>query len=96
MNGRYTTITKYYNILLAETHERASHVMAIPVILRLSLFLVEPMIAFAFHKLAHHGIHLSIHRIDWLKKLAERFKHLPDLLMIAALVILHFVSETAN
>jgi hypothetical protein len=68
-------------------------ILAIPVVIRLGLFLIGPVVAYAFHKLAHSGIHLSIHKIEWLKQLAVRFKYLPDLLMIAALVILHFVSE---
>jgi hypothetical protein len=67
--------------------------VVLPILIRLSLFLIGPVVAYAYHKLAHSGIHHSIHKIEWLKQLAGRFKYLPDLLMIAALVILHFVSE---
>jgi hypothetical protein len=63
--------------------------MAIPVIIRLSLFLVGPVIAYAYHKLAHHGIHLTIEKIDWMNKMAKHIKYLPDLLLIVALVLLH-------
>jgi hypothetical protein len=67
--------------------------LLVPIVIRLALLVVVPVIEFVFHKLAHAGIHLSIEKVDWMKRLAKRFKYLPDMLMIAALLILHYVSE---
>jgi hypothetical protein len=75
-----------------EEHKTSSTVLVWPVLIRLSLLLVGPILEFSFHKLAHMGIHLSIERFDWLKQMVKRWRYLPDALMICALVVLHFVS----
>jgi hypothetical protein len=84
---------RYLSILLGSIASHENPVLVLPIIIRLGLFLIAPMVEFAFHKLAHHGIMLSIERLTWLKKFNEQIKHLPDLLMIGSLVLLHMFAN---
>jgi hypothetical protein len=72
---------------------RHQALLLLPILVRLGLLLVVPIVEFTFHKLAHKGIHHATEKVGWLKQMARRWKYLPDALMIVALVILHHVSE---
>jgi hypothetical protein len=70
--------------------------MAIPVIVRLSLFLIIPVVHWSLHKLLERGIHVSTHHVEMLKRWEEKFRYLPDILMLGALVLFHFLETSAE
>jgi hypothetical protein len=69
-------------------------VECLPVIVRVTVAIVQgPLAHWAFHRLAHLGIHKSIHRCALLGRLEHHFKWIPDVMMITALIGLHLATE---
>jgi hypothetical protein len=52
-----------------------------------------PLFHLLFHKGAHSLIHRALHHIPALHKIEHHFKFLPDCMMLACLVAVHFLTE---
>jgi hypothetical protein len=65
--------------------------MLVPVVIRLSLFLIVPVIHWTIEKLIHASMHVKA-----LKQFEHRWRHLPDLLMLLALIILHCLENNSE
>ena len=63
--------------------------LLVPVLVRLGLFLIIPMIHWSFHRLVEHGI-AKAEKLEAFERLAKRFRYLPDIVMILALVAFHY------
>jgi len=66
--------------------------IAIPIVMRLSLFLIVPLLHWSFHRFVHHGI-MQAEKLARFERIMKQYKWLPDILMILALVGLHFILE---
>jgi hypothetical protein len=64
-----------------------------PILIRIVVLVAVPTGHFLFHKYVHLGIHLSSHKLHMLGRLTTKFKWLPDIIMIGALIALHFFTE---
>ena len=65
---------------------------AIPIIIRLSVFVAIPVVHWLFHEAVHHGI-ASAERLKTFERITKRYRFLPDLLLVLALIAFHFVME---
>jgi hypothetical protein len=64
----------------------------VPIIVRLAIFIAIPVFHWWFHHLVEHGI-ASVEKLEAFERITKRFRFLPDLLLIGALIGLHFVME---
>lgn len=65
---------------------------AIPIVIRLSLFVIIPVVHWLFHRLIEHGIS-SAEKLEQFKRITHRFRFVPDIILILALIGFHFVME---
>jgi hypothetical protein len=64
-----------------------------PIAMRVGFLILIPTLHYVFHKVCHTSIHLSAHHIKAFGYLTKRFKYIPDILMIGALIGLHLFTE---
>jgi hypothetical protein len=70
-------------------------VESLPVVVRLTVAMAQgPVLHWAFHRVAHFGIHKSIHRCAFLGRLEHHFRWIPDVMMLTALIGFHFFAES--
>lgn len=65
----------------------------VPILIRIGFMVAIPTAHYLFHKAMHAGIHLSEHKLESVGKLMRRFKFLPDIIMVIALIALHYFTE---
>jgi len=66
--------------------------IAIPIIVRLSLFVAIPIVHWLFHEAVHKGI-ASAKQFEAFERITKRYRFLPDVLLVLALIGFHYVME---